>query len=89
MGLAAAPVFPLLTVTTPRRAGAAAATWTVSLQVAASAIGGAVVPACLGVAIGASSAQILAPLLTVLSLAMCGAYRLLARTARAHPPRTP
>jgi fucose permease len=82
LGLAAAPVFPLLTLTTAQRLGAvgvSATTQTVSLQVAASAIGSAVLPALIGVAIGARHATILAPVLLVLGLAMGGLLRLLSR----------
>ena len=77
IGLAAAPVFPLLTLTTAQRTGAANAmktTRTVSFQVAASTIGGAALPAGMGLAIGAWSAKVLAPSLLVLGLAMCGVY---------------
>jgi fucose permease len=88
VGLAAAPIFPLLTLTTAQRGGAADATGTtrtVGLQVAASAIGSAALPAVLGLAIGAFSARVLAPFLLVLGLAMCGVYRLLSRLARSSP----
>ena len=75
LGLAAAPVFPLLTLMTPRWTGSATeATRMVSLQVAASAIGSAALPAGLGLAIGAVNARILAPTLLVLGLAMAGLY---------------
>ena len=80
LGLAAAPVFPLLTLMTPRWSGSAAGTTRmVSLQVAASAIGSAALPAGLGLAIGAVNARILAPSLLVLGLAMGGLYALLSR----------
>jgi fucose permease len=83
LGLAAAPVFPLLTLTTAHRMGSASrATRVVSLQVAASAIGGAALPAGLGLAMGAVSATILAPSLLVLGLAMCLLYALLSRRSR-------
>ena len=78
LGLAAAPVFPLLTLMTPQRAGPRT-TRMVSLQVAASAVGSAALPAGLGRAIGADSARILAPSLHVLGLAMGGLYALLSR----------
>jgi fucose permease len=80
VGLAAAPIFPLFTLTTAARLGAADAARTprtVSLQVAASALGSAVLPAAMGLAIGAVSARVLAPALLVLGLAMGGVYRLL------------
>jgi fucose permease len=83
VGLAAAPVFPLFTLTTGGRLGAddaARTTWTVSLQVAASAVGGAAVPAGIGLAIGAFTATALAPPLLVLSLTMCVVYRRLTRS---------
>jgi fucose permease len=84
LGLAAAPVFPLLTLGTAERAGLAGAAGTtqlVGLQVAASAVGSAVLPAGLGLAIG-SSPRVLAPALLALSLAMCGLHALLAAGAR-------
>ena len=69
LGLAAASVFPLLTLTT-------GTTRLVGLQVAASAVGGAVLPAGLGLAIGAADARILAPSQLVLDLAMASLYLL-------------
>jgi fucose permease len=75
LGLAAAPVFPLLTLATAARTGASAATRTVTLQVAASAVGSALVPAGLGLVIGAGGAGgagRLGPLLAGLGLVMCG-----------------
>jgi fucose permease len=82
LGLAAAPVFPLFTLTTAQRVGAAddaGTTRTVSLQVASSAIGSAALPAGLGLAIGAFDANVLAPSLLVLGVLMCGLYWLLSR----------
>ena len=61
VGLAAAPIFPLFTLTTAQRVGANDATRTVSLQVAASAIGSAALPAGIGLAIGAFTATALGP----------------------------
>jgi len=91
LGLAAAPIFPLLTLMTPQWAGATTgATRMVSLQVAASAIGSAALPAGLGLAIGAVNARILAPSLLVLGLAMGGLYVFLSRwSGRTAPPVTP
>ncbi len=77
LGLAAAPIFPLLTLTTGQRTGTARM---VSLQVAASAVGSAALPAGLGLAIGAVGARILAPSLLALGLAMGVLYALLSRT---------
>ncbi len=85
LGLAAAPIFPLFTLTTAQRVGAGdkGTTRTVSLQVAASAIGGAALPAGIGLVIGLSDAKVLAPSLLVLGAAMCGVYGLLAHLTRA------
>lgn len=63
VGLASAPVFPLLTLETTKRA--------VGWQVAASSIGSAALPAGMGVAIGATQPEVLAPLLFALGVAMC------------------
>ncbi len=85
LGLAAAPIFPLFTLTTAQRSDTRDAhrtTRTVSLQVAASAIGSALIPAAIGITIDAFDARALAPALLVLGLAMCGVYAFLL-----HPPR--
>ena len=78
LGLAAAPVFPLLTLTTGDRVGASAPA-AVGLQVAASAVGAAGLPAGIGLVIGAVGAAALAPALLVLSLAMGAVYWLTLR----------
>jgi hypothetical protein len=57
----------------------AGSTRMVSLQVAASAVGGAALPAGLGLVIGAAGAPAIAPSLLVLGLAMGGLYALLPR----------
>jgi fucose permease len=85
VGLAAAPIFPLLTITTAQRTGPASVTQTtrtVSLQVAAATAGSAAVPAAIGLVIGALRAGVLAPALLLLSLAMCGLYGLLQASQR-------
>jgi fucose permease len=79
LGLAAAPIFPLFTLTTADRVGPDDATRVVSLQVAASAAGSAAVPAGLGLAIGASTAAALGPWLLLPSVTMLVVYRLLPR----------
>jgi fucose permease len=83
LGLAAAPVFPLLTLTTADRVGAGSATAAVGLQVAASAVGSAALPSLIGLAIGAVSARALGPSLLILGLAMCAVYRVALRPAGA------
>ena len=80
LGLAAAPVFPLVTLTTET-------TQTVGPQVAASAVGSAAPPTGLGLVIGAASARVLAPALLVLSLAMAGLYLLRDARPRGRPTR--
>jgi fucose permease len=79
VGLAAAPVFPLFTLTTADRVGPGDTTRMVSLQVGASAIGSAALPAGIGLAIGGLTANALGPGLLLLSLAMYALYRLLTR----------
>jgi MFS family permease len=83
LGLTAAPVFPLLTLTTAARAGDRAATRAVTLQVAASAAGSAAVPAGVGLALGGGGAARLAPVLLALGLAMCALGWPLGNRARA------
>jgi len=88
IGLAAAPVFPLLTLTTAQRVGAGdftRTTRTVSLQVAASAVGSAALPAGIGLAVGALNAKVLAPSLLILGLAMCGVYGILSHLGERAP----
>jgi MFS family permease len=80
VGLGAAPIFPLLALTTVDRPNAVA--W----QAAASSTGAAALPAGMGLAIGASQAAVLAPLLLALSAAMCVVHVLVRRTAG--PPTT-
>jgi len=77
VGLTAAPIFPLLTLTTADRMDAhgAVLTQTVGIQVAASAAGSAALPAAIGLLIGAFRAGAFAPSLLVLALAMAALYR--------------
>src|ERR1700733_196555 len=77
LGLAAAPVFPLITLITGGSGdggpdgGAATA---VGLQVAASAVGSAVLPSGVGLAVGAFGGWVVGPSLLTLGLAMCAVY---------------
>jgi fucose permease len=87
LGLAAAPIFPLLTLTTAERTGTAEANKTtraVASQVAASTIGSAALPAGIGVVIGATNATALAPFLLALGIGMCGVYAVMTHLARQH-----
>ena len=79
VGLAAAPIFPLFTLTTAERVGADDVTRMVSLQVAASAVGSAALPAGIGLAIGAFTATALGPCLLLPGLTMFALYRRLTR----------
>jgi fucose permease len=83
LGLAAAPVFPLLTLTTADRVGEGGAAMAVGLQTAASAIGSAALPSGIGLVIGVAGAQVTGPALLVLGVAMCAVYALALRPARA------
>lgn len=71
VGLATAPVFPLLTLTTDQRVGQDDPTRTVTYQVAASALGGAGLPAVIGLLIGGRNAGALAPSLLALAVTLC------------------
>jgi fucose permease len=85
VGLAAAPIFPLVNTTTARRFGAGAAvgpTRAVTLQVGASTLGGAVVPALAGLAIGGGHPGALGPVLLVTSTAMALALALMSPPGR-------
>ncbi|MGC4875661.1 MFS transporter [Micromonospora sp. DT43] len=90
VGFAAAPVFPLLTLTTADRVGAAHADRTIGLQIGASGLGAALVPGGLGVLISHLSVQVLGPALVVLALALILLYELGARrpAAGSGPERT-
>ncbi|SCE70024.1 Fucose permease [Micromonospora coriariae] len=76
VGFAAAPVFPLLTLTTAERVGAAHADRAIGLQIGAAGLGAAFVPAALGVLIGNVSVQVLGPALVLLALALIVLYEL-------------
>ncbi|MFF0315903.1 MFS transporter [Micromonospora sp. NPDC005252] len=79
LGFAAAPVFPLLTLTTADRVGAAHADRAIGLQIGAAGVGAALVPTGLGVLISNVSVQVLGPALVVLALALIVLYELGAR----------
>ncbi|SCL24445.1 Fucose permease [Micromonospora rhizosphaerae] len=70
VGFAAAPVFPLLTLTTAERVGGAHADRTIGLQIGAAGLGGALVPAGIGVLLGRTSVEALGSALLVLAVAL-------------------
>ncbi|MET8093970.1 MFS transporter [Micromonospora sp. NPDC005220] len=86
VGFAAAPVFPLLTLTTADRVGAKHADRAIGLQIGAAGIGAALVPAGLGVLIGQTSVQVLGSALLALALALLALYEWGARRPTAGPP---
>ncbi|MFI6780405.1 MFS transporter [Micromonospora sp. NPDC050276] len=85
VGFAAAPVFPLLTLTTAERVGAAHADRAIGLQIGAAGVGAALVPAGLGVLIGNTSVQVLGSALLALALALIVLYEWGARRPTAGP----
>ncbi|WP_433538152.1 MFS transporter [Micromonospora sp. CA-249363] len=88
LGFAAAPVFPLLTLTTAERVGAAHADRAIGLQIGAAGLGAALVPAGLGVLISNVSVQALGPALVVLAVALIVLYELGARRPSGDAGRT-
>jgi fucose permease len=74
LGFAAAPMFPLLTLTTAERVGDGHADRTIGVQVGASALGGTVVPAAIGVLIGRIGPEILGPCLVLLAALLALVY---------------
>ncbi|WP_229073249.1 sugar MFS transporter [Actinoplanes sp. DH11] len=74
IGFAAAPVFPLLTLTTADRVGGEHADRVIGLQMAASGLGGALIPAGVGVLVERVGEHTLGPSLVVLSLLLLALY---------------
>ena len=85
LGLAAAPVFPLITWASGGRSGGGGASsdagtsggraaTTIGLQVAASAVGGAALPSGVGLAVSAFGGWAVGPSLLTLGVAMCAVY---------------
>jgi len=74
VGLAAAPVFPLLTLTTAERVGDGHADRAIGVQIGAAALGGTVLPAGIGALIGRLGPEVLGPCLLLLALTLAGIY---------------
>ncbi|MEE6261999.1 MFS transporter [Plantactinospora sonchi] len=74
LGFGAAPVFPLLTLTTADRVGRRHADRAIGVQIGAAALGGALIPAGLGVLIGRTSVAALGPALVVAAIVMLVLY---------------
>jgi len=79
IGLSAAPMYPLLMLTTKDRVGADLADRAVGVQGAASALGSATMPALIGLLIGPLGAAVIAPCVLLLALATATAYRVATR----------
>ncbi|SDZ33883.1 Fucose permease [Micromonospora pattaloongensis] len=73
IGFAAAPVFPLLTLTTAERVGAAHADRAIGLQIAGAGLGGALIPAGIGVLLG-TDVERLGPALLALAVLLLALY---------------
>ncbi len=74
IGFAAAAVFPMFTLLTAERVGAAHADRTIGLQMAGAGLGGSIIPALIGVVMGAAGVEALGPSLVVLAAALIAAY---------------
>jgi fucose permease len=86
IGAFAAPVFPLLTLTTAERVGAEHAGPAVGLQVGAASIGAVIFPGAIGLLVGRYGTDVLAPSFLVLAVLMAVMYlatlRVAARSTR-------
>jgi fucose permease len=82
VGLSAAPVFPLLTLTTADRVGLAHADRAIGVQMGTCALGGALIPAGLGVLITQYGTGVLGPTLAALSVLLFGLYLAASRRRR-------
>lgn len=74
IGFAAAPVFPLFTLTTADRVGAVHVDRTIGLQIGAAGLGGAAIPAAVGVLLSRVDVEALGPALVALALALIALY---------------
>jgi fucose permease len=79
----AAPVFPLLTLTTADRVGADHAGPAVGVQIGAASLGGVACPAAIGLLLDRFGSGVLAPSLVVLAAALVAAYLMTLRAAAA------
>ncbi|GGM04112.1 MFS transporter [Micromonospora yangpuensis] len=70
LGFAAAPVFPLLTLTTVDRVGPVHVDRAIGLQIGTAGLGGALLPAGIGVLLSRISVEALGPALLVLALGL-------------------
>jgi fucose permease len=82
-GCACGPIFPTLVATTPARLGAAHAANAVGFQIAAAALGLALLPGSIGVAADAFGIELIASLFLALAALLAIAYKVLDHVAPA------
>ncbi|GIJ68151.1 MFS transporter [Virgisporangium ochraceum] len=87
IGLFAAPVFPLLTLTTADRVGSDHAGPAVGMQIGAASLGAVIFPGLLGLLVGRGGTDVIAPAFLVLTLLVPLAYLLTVRLAGHVPDR--
>lgn len=83
LGLALASVFPVLVAVTPERLGAHRAARAIGLQIAASALGGVLVPGAFGIGAQAWGVDSLAPMIAVSAAALAALHWVALTRARA------
>lgn len=88
LGFSAAPMYPLLTLTTADRVGTAWTDRTIGLQSAASAAGSATLPALIGLLIGPYGSQVIAPSLLVLAGLNAAVFAWITSTTPRRGPRS-
>ena len=76
MGIAIAPIFPAMMSGTSQRVGAQFAANTIGMQMAATGLGGAVIPSLMGVLARQFSLEVIPVCLTLVFLGLLGVYRL-------------
>jgi fucose permease len=83
LGVALAPVYPLLTADTPRRVGARHATHAIGLQVAAAYLGAAAIPGAVGLAATAQGLEVVGLALVAVALAVLALHEASRRSGAA------
>ena len=83
VGLSAAPVFPMMTLTTSERVGDDHAARAIGIQIGAASVGAALIPAAIGVVLARTTPDALGLLLLALALALAAVYALAQRTSPA------
>lgn len=82
LGFALAPVFPVLVAVTPARLGVHRAARALGMQIAASSVGGVVIPSAMGVGAQALGTGALAPMVLVSAVALGGLHDAASRRQR-------